>query len=135
MRMCEFLASISFDTLEEAFGPESLGVLIVNGLPGEYVQLRREVLSSGSYLAALPEEELGKWIIVLSEESRRKKIFFFFKKNFSFIISFVRKKRSEPPPFFFSKTEKVVKKTKQKQKQNYPLTTQQIGSPLPNLIT
>lgn len=60
MRMCVFLASISFDTLEEAFGPESLGVLIVNGLPSEYLQLREEVLSSGSYLAALPEGELGK---------------------------------------------------------------------------
>lgn len=58
--MCFFLASISFDTLEEAFGPSSLGILIVNGLPSEYAQLRKEVLSSGSYLAALPEGELGK---------------------------------------------------------------------------
>lgn len=55
-----FLASISFDTLEEAFGPESLGILIVKGLPSEYVRLREKVLSSGSYLAALPEEQLGK---------------------------------------------------------------------------
>lgn len=55
-----FLASISFDTLEEAFGPESLGILIVKGLPSEYVRLREKVLSAGSYLAALPEGELGK---------------------------------------------------------------------------
>ena len=55
-----FVASISFSTLEEAFGPESLGILIVKGLPGEYVRLREMVLSSGSYLAGLPEEELGK---------------------------------------------------------------------------
>lgn len=55
-----FLASISFDTLEEAFGPKSLGILIVKGLPIEYVRLREKVLSSGSYLAALPEGELGK---------------------------------------------------------------------------
>lgn len=58
--MLFFLASISFDTLEEAFGPDSLGILIVNGLPSEYAQLRGEVLSSGSYLAALPEGELRK---------------------------------------------------------------------------
>lgn len=74
--MCVILASISFDILEEAFGPESLGVLIVNGLPSEYVQLREEVLSSGSYLAALPEEELGKFFI------GRRRNNFFFKKNF-----------------------------------------------------
>lgn len=58
--MSVVVASISFSTLEEAFGPESLGILIVKGLPSEYVRLREMVLSSGSYLAGLPEEELGK---------------------------------------------------------------------------
>lgn len=57
---CLCLASISFNTLEEAFGPESLGILIVKGLPSEYVRLREKVLSSGSYLAGLAEGELGK---------------------------------------------------------------------------
>ena len=52
--------SVSLETLERAFGPESLGIIIVRGLPGEFVELRRRLLSLSSYLANLPEEELGK---------------------------------------------------------------------------
>lgn len=51
--------TVSLETLEEAFGPNSLGIIIVRDLPPEYVQLRSQLLSLSSYLANLPEEELG----------------------------------------------------------------------------
>ncbi|KAM0806340.1 hypothetical protein BDR22DRAFT_796886 [Usnea florida] len=51
-------SSVSFETLEEAFGPSSLGILIVKDLPSRFSQLRHEVLSYASYLANLPPEEL-----------------------------------------------------------------------------
>nr|POF22099.1 hypothetical protein CFP56_36186 [Quercus suber] len=43
-----------------AFGPESLGVIIVRELPEQFADLRRKLLSLSSYLANLPEMELGK---------------------------------------------------------------------------
>ena len=52
--------SVSLDTLEEAFGPDSLGIILVSGLPTEYVALRRRLLSMSSYLANLPDVELAK---------------------------------------------------------------------------
>lgn len=51
--------SVSLDTLELAFGPESLGILIVRDLPEEFVGLRQTLLSYSSYLANLAEDELG----------------------------------------------------------------------------
>ena len=51
--------SVSLDTLERAFGPESLGIIIVRDLPEEFVGLRQTLLSYSSYLANLPEDELG----------------------------------------------------------------------------
>ena len=51
--------SVSLETLEQAFGPASLGIIIVRDLPEEFVELRRRVLSYASYLANLGEEELG----------------------------------------------------------------------------
>ncbi|KAK3683084.1 hypothetical protein LTR37_020569 [Vermiconidia calcicola] len=51
--------TVSLETLEQAFGPASLGVIIVTDLPPEYVALRQRVLSLASYLAALPDRELG----------------------------------------------------------------------------
>ncbi len=48
-----------FQTLEEAFGPSSLGILIVKDLPSRFYQLRHQVLSYASYLANLTSEELG----------------------------------------------------------------------------
>ena len=51
--------SVSLETLEQAFGPASLGVIIVRDLPEQYVGLRAKLLSASSYLANLPEEELG----------------------------------------------------------------------------
>lgn len=52
--------TVSFDTLTEAFGPSSLGIIIVKDLPERFTQLRAQVLSNASYLAALPSSELGK---------------------------------------------------------------------------
>lgn len=55
----ENVGVVSFDSLTEAFGPSSLGIIIVKDLPQEFVQLRAQVLSNASYLAALPNPELG----------------------------------------------------------------------------
>jgi len=52
-------STISFHTLEEAFGPSSLGILIVKDLPARFFELRHRLLSYASYLANLPSEELG----------------------------------------------------------------------------
>jgi len=55
-----FDGAVSFETLEEAFGPSSLGIIVVKELPEEFSNLRRNLLSYASYLANLPEEELTK---------------------------------------------------------------------------
>lgn len=52
--------SVSFDTLTKAFGPSSLGIIVVKDLPSTFNDLRKKVLSNASYLAALPGPELGK---------------------------------------------------------------------------
>lgn len=52
-----------FDTLQKAFGPESLGILLVKDVPSEFVDLRRRALSYSSYLGNLPKAELGESII------------------------------------------------------------------------
>ena len=46
--------------MENAFGPSSLGILIVKDLPSKFEVLRTKLLSYASYLARLPPEELGK---------------------------------------------------------------------------
>lgn len=51
--------SVSLETLEQAFGPESLGIVVVRDLPEQFVELRSRLLSYSSYLANLPTEELG----------------------------------------------------------------------------
>lgn len=53
------LGTISFDTLTEAFGPSSLGIIVVKDLDPAFTRLRAQVLSNASYLAALPNDELG----------------------------------------------------------------------------
>lgn len=53
---------MSFDTLTKAFGPESLGIILVKDLPPTFIELRAKVLSNASYLAALPDAELGQSI-------------------------------------------------------------------------
>ncbi|KAJ5326563.1 uncharacterized protein N7506_009665 [Penicillium brevicompactum] len=50
--------TVSFDTLTEAFGPESLGIIVVKDLPQTFTELRAKVLSNSSYLAALSDAEL-----------------------------------------------------------------------------
>ncbi|RAH45750.1 uncharacterized protein BO95DRAFT_413788 [Aspergillus brunneoviolaceus CBS 621.78] len=50
--------TITFPTLTEAFGPSSLGIIIVKDLPENFAHLRAQVLSNASYLAALPADEL-----------------------------------------------------------------------------
>jgi hypothetical protein len=50
---------VSFETLQQAFGPDSLGILVVKDVPPRFHELRRQVLSFSSYLGNLPQEELG----------------------------------------------------------------------------
>ncbi|RCI07985.1 hypothetical protein L249_7812 [Ophiocordyceps polyrhachis-furcata BCC 54312] len=50
--------TISFETLQQAFGPDSLGILIVKDVPEQFPKLRRLVLSYASYLGNLPAAEL-----------------------------------------------------------------------------
>ncbi|PQE18814.1 Clavaminate synthase protein [Rutstroemia sp. NJR-2017a WRK4] len=52
--------NVSFSTLEEAFGPDSLGIILVKNVPQEFVELRHRLLSYSSYLGNLPEFRLEK---------------------------------------------------------------------------
>ncbi|KAG9242601.1 hypothetical protein BJ878DRAFT_569191 [Calycina marina] len=52
--------AVSFATLEEAFGPSSLGIIIVKDVPPEFVELRHRLLSYSSYLGNLPSFKLAK---------------------------------------------------------------------------
>ncbi|KAF4454974.1 hypothetical protein F53441_2631 [Fusarium austroafricanum] len=52
--------NIPFETLKEAFGPDSLGILVVKDVPKEFPELRHQALSYASYLGNLPKEELAK---------------------------------------------------------------------------
>lgn len=60
-----YLGSVPFDTLQKAFGPESLGILLVKDVPPEFVDLRRRALSYSSYLGNLPKAELGESVNLL----------------------------------------------------------------------
>ncbi|KAF2737151.1 Clavaminate synthase-like protein [Polyplosphaeria fusca] len=51
---------IDFSSLEEAFGPSSLGIIIVKDLPSSFHHLRRKLLSLASTLGSLPQDELEK---------------------------------------------------------------------------
>lgn len=51
---------VEFSALDKAFGPESLGILVVDGLPSEYHELRATVLTQLSVLATLPAGVLAK---------------------------------------------------------------------------
>ena len=53
--------NVPLSTLEQAFGPDSLGIIIVRDLPADFVRLRKSLLSYSSYLANLPTDELGAW--------------------------------------------------------------------------
>ncbi|OAA62034.1 hypothetical protein SPI_04893 [Niveomyces insectorum RCEF 264] len=54
------LRNVPLETLHAAFGPDSLGILVVKDVPAAYTALRRRVLSYASYLGNLPEAELAK---------------------------------------------------------------------------
>ncbi|KAI9885628.1 MAG: hypothetical protein M1823_002590 [Watsoniomyces obsoletus] len=52
--------TVPFSVLEAAFGPSSLGIILVKDLPSKYIELRHRLLSYASILANLPSEELAK---------------------------------------------------------------------------
>ncbi|KAJ4292468.1 hypothetical protein N0V90_009130 [Kalmusia sp. IMI 367209] len=52
--------SVEFSQLEEAFGPSSLGIIVVKDLPSKFHELRHRLLSYSSALANLPKKELEK---------------------------------------------------------------------------
>lgn len=51
--------NVPFETLVNAFGPNSLGIIIVKDVPSEFVDLRLQLLSYSSYLGNLPQFKLG----------------------------------------------------------------------------
>lgn len=51
---------VSLEALKEAFGPDSLGILIVKDVPPEFAGLRHRLLSYSSYLGNLPKSKLGE---------------------------------------------------------------------------
>lgn len=59
-------ASVSFSTLDDAFGQSSLGILLVKDLPLRFSSLRHQLLSYASYLANLSQHELGSHEIPLT---------------------------------------------------------------------
>lgn len=56
----ELLKGVDLNILEHAFGPDSLGIIVVENLPERFHALRTKVLKSASILANLPKEELSK---------------------------------------------------------------------------
>ncbi|RFU34712.1 hypothetical protein B7463_g1609, partial [Scytalidium lignicola] len=50
--------SVTLQTLEQAFGPSSLGILIVKDLPAQFHPLRKKLLTYASSLAQLSAKEL-----------------------------------------------------------------------------
>ena len=52
------VGNVGFADLESAFGPSSLGILVVEGLPLRFLELRLRLLSYASALASLPSQEL-----------------------------------------------------------------------------
>ncbi|KAK4193283.1 hypothetical protein QBC35DRAFT_481106 [Podospora australis] len=52
--------TVSLETLAAAFGPDSLGILVVKDVPPEFASLRHHLLSYSSYLGNLPKSELDK---------------------------------------------------------------------------
>lgn len=54
----ELRDGVSMKTLQAAFGPDSLGIIVVSGLPQDFPLLRERVLTSMCRLANLPAELL-----------------------------------------------------------------------------
>ena len=51
--------NVEFSSLEEAFGPESLGIIVVKDLPTKFHDLRHKLLSYSSALGNMSPKELG----------------------------------------------------------------------------
>lgn len=58
--MLTLLGCVSFSTLVEAFGPDSLGIIIVKDVPEDFVTLRHRLLSYSSYLGSSAKYQLDK---------------------------------------------------------------------------
>lgn len=58
LRELTVAGTVPFSALEDAFGPDSLGIIVVKDLPDRLVDLRHRLLSYSSHLANLPEKEL-----------------------------------------------------------------------------
>lgn len=52
--------TVPLDKLQQAFGPDSLGILVVQDVPAAFAELRRRLLSYASYLGNLPAAELAR---------------------------------------------------------------------------
>ncbi|KAK4132385.1 Clavaminate synthase-like protein [Trichocladium antarcticum] len=52
--------TVSSESLCKAFGPDSLGILVVKDMPSEFARLRHHLLSYSSYLGNLPKSQLDK---------------------------------------------------------------------------
>ena len=65
LRLTTPIDNVDFTLLEEAFGPASLGILVVKDLPPNFHTLRHRLLSYSSALANLPPETLGKCMNVI----------------------------------------------------------------------
>jgi len=50
--------SVASSTLLEAFGPDSLGIIVVTALPARFAELRTRLLSYASHIASLPASTL-----------------------------------------------------------------------------
>ncbi|CAJ2500210.1 Uu.00g030630.m01.CDS01 [Anthostomella pinea] len=53
--------NVSFEQLQEAFGPESLGILVVKDVPAEFPDLRSKLLSYASYMGNLSEKDFDQF--------------------------------------------------------------------------
>ncbi|KAI1819769.1 hypothetical protein F4861DRAFT_112895 [Xylaria intraflava] len=53
--------NVSFETLQEAFGPESLGILVVKDVPAEFPALRHRLLSYASWMGNLSENDFRQF--------------------------------------------------------------------------
>jgi len=61
LKLTPLPGDVPLSNLEEAFGPESLGIIVVKDLPPRFVKLRQRVLSYSSYLGNLSPEQLGMY--------------------------------------------------------------------------
>lgn len=61
------LGTVASETLYEAFGPDSLGILVVKDVPPQFAGLRKHVLSYSSYLGNLPVAELSEYLHAKAE--------------------------------------------------------------------